>query len=152
MGIPFRDSPLLSLLPRTYFRWDSCWNFPVGASELITFVARSDRFCYSRSAEIPSLGFLLVFPRKGFTLIVCSQGTQFSPVGGLLFFSFLGELHQSSKWKIAYVPLDPVADYIHMLNQNNKETPCWLKNATQLKKFKLKFQTQSSNSNLNFKN
>ena len=23
---------------------------------------------------------------------------------------------QSSKWKIAYVPLDPVADYINMLN------------------------------------
>ena len=70
MGIPFGDSPLLSLVPRTYFRWDSCWNFPAGASELIPFVARSDRFCYSRSVEIPSRGFLLVFPRWGFTLLV----------------------------------------------------------------------------------
>ena len=96
MGIPFGYSPLLSLVPRTYFRWASCWNFPVGASELIPFVACSDRFCYSRSAEIPSQGFLLVFPRWGFTLIVRSQGTQFSPVEGLLFFSFLGELHKES--------------------------------------------------------
>ena len=97
MGIPFGDSPLLLLVPRTYFRWDSCWNYPVGVSELIPFVARSDRFCYLRSAEIPSLGFLLVSPRWGFTLIFCSQGTQFSPVGGLLFVSFLGELHPSLK-------------------------------------------------------
>ena len=65
----------------------------MGASELIPFVARSDRFYYSRSAEISSQVFLLVFPRWGFTLIVRLQGTQFSPVGGLLFFSFLGELH-----------------------------------------------------------
>ena len=93
MGIPFRDSPLLLLVPRTYFRWYSCWNFTVSTSELIPFVARLDRFCYSRSAEIPSRGFLLVFPRWGFTLIFCLQGTQFPPVGGLLFFSFLGELH-----------------------------------------------------------
>ena len=66
----------------------------MGASELIPFVARSDRFCYSRSAEIPSWGFLLVSPCWGFTLIVCLQGIQFSPVGGLLLFSFLGELHE----------------------------------------------------------
>ena len=85
MGIPFGDSPLLSLVPQTYFRWDSCWNLLVGASELIPFVARSDRFCYSQSAEILSRVFLLVFPRWGFTLIFRSQGTQFSPVGGLLF-------------------------------------------------------------------
>ena len=97
MGIPFGDSPLLSLVPRTYFRWDSCWNFPVGALELIPFVARLDRFCYLRSTEIPSQGLLLVLSRWGFTLIFRLQGTQFSPVGGLLFFSFLGELHQSSK-------------------------------------------------------
>ena len=95
MGTPFKDPPLLSLVPRTYFRWYSCWNFPVGASELIPFVTRLDRFCYSRSAEIPSWGFLLVFPRWGFTLIFCSQGTQFSHVGGLLFFSFLGKLNIS---------------------------------------------------------
>ena len=86
---------MLLLVPRTYFRWESCWNFPAGASELIPFVACLDRFCYSRSAEIPSWGCLLVFPCWGFTLIVRLQGTQFSLVGGLLFFSFLGELHYS---------------------------------------------------------
>ena len=95
MGIPFGGSPLFLLVPRTYFRWDSCWNFPVGALGLIPFVARSDCFCYSRSVEITSWGFLLVSPRWGFTLIVRLQGTQFFPVGGLLFYSFLGEIHQS---------------------------------------------------------
>ena len=59
------DSPLLSLVPRTYFCWDYYCNFPVGALELIPFVARSDLFCYTRSAEIPSQVFLLVFPRWG---------------------------------------------------------------------------------------
>ena len=34
------------------------------------------------------------FPPLGFTLLVCSWGTTFSPVGGLLVFSFLGELHE----------------------------------------------------------
>ena len=98
MGIPFGDSPLILLVPRTYFLWDSYWNFPVGASELIPFVACSDRFCYSRSVEIPSRVFLLVFPRMGFTLIVSSQGTKFPPVGGLLFFSFIWELHTTERY------------------------------------------------------
>ena len=35
----------------------------------------------------------LFSPIGGLTLIVCSQGTQFYPVGGLLLFSYLGELH-----------------------------------------------------------
>ena len=116
MGIPFGDSPLLSLVPRNYFHCDSCWNFPAGASELIPFGARSDRFCYSRSPKIPSWGFLLVFPRWDLPELFHSLGTLFPPVGGLLLFSFLGELHQSPKWKIAYVPLGPFANYIHMLN------------------------------------
>ena len=93
MWIPFGDYPLLSLVPRNYFRWDSCWNFPAGASELIPFGARSDRFCYSRSPDIHSWGFLLVFPRWSLPLLFRSLGTPFFPVGGLLFFSFLGELH-----------------------------------------------------------
>ena len=63
--IPFGDSFLLSLVPRNYFRWDLCWNFPAGASELILFGARSDRFWDSQSPEIPSRGFLLVPPCWG---------------------------------------------------------------------------------------
>ena len=63
--IPFGYSSLLSLVPRNYFRWDICWNFHAGASELILFGARLDRFWDSRSPEIPSLGFLLVFTRWG---------------------------------------------------------------------------------------
>ena len=33
------------------------------------------------------------FPPLGFTLLIRLRGTTFSPVGGLLFFSFIGELH-----------------------------------------------------------
>ena len=65
----------------------------MGASELIPFVAHLDRFCYSRTAEIPSQGFLLVFHCWGFTLTVSFDRNSVFPVGGLLFFSFLGELH-----------------------------------------------------------
>ena len=120
MEIPFGYSPLLLLVPRTYFRWASCWNFPVGASELIPFVARSDRFCYSRSAEIPSWGFLLVFPRWGFTLIVCSQGTQFSPVGGLLLLSFLGELHTFS-----FLSFTEYFIFAKFTNSTPRNDPCF---------------------------
>ena len=64
----------------------------MGASELIPFGARSDRLWYLQSPEIPSREFLLS-PPLGFTLIIRSQGTTFSPVGDFLLFSFLGELH-----------------------------------------------------------
>ena len=39
------------------------------------------------------LGIPSCFPLLGFNLIVRSRGTTFSTVGGLLLFSFLGELH-----------------------------------------------------------
>ena len=38
-------------------------------------------------------GITPCFPMLGFTLLICSWGTKFSPVGGLLFFYFLGKLH-----------------------------------------------------------
>ena len=43
-----------------------------------------------------------------------------SPVGDLLFFSFIEEINQSPKDKIAYVPLDPVSDYIYILDLNTR--------------------------------
>ena len=46
-----------------------------------------------------------------------------------------------TKWNIAYVPLDPVAEYIHMLDLNNRLRVGW-KTLPNLK-FKLKFQTQT---------
>ena len=64
---PFGDSYLLLLVPRNYFRSDIRCNFPADASDLILFGARSDLFWDSRSPEIPSQGFLLVFPRWGLT-------------------------------------------------------------------------------------
>ena len=92
MGIPFGDSPLISLVRRNHFRWDSCWNLPAGASELITFGARFGSlllFVIPRDSfsGIPpcftSLGFTLivsfarnsVFPRRGFTVLLLSWGT-----------------------------------------------------------------------------
>ena len=45
------------------------------------------------------------FPLLGFTLIIRSRGTTFSPVGGLLLFFFLGELHQSPNEILPTFPL-----------------------------------------------
>ena len=60
------------------------------------------------------------FPPLGFTLNIRSCGTTFSPVRGLLLFSFLGGIHQSPKDKIAYVPLYPVFDHVHILDLNTR--------------------------------
>ena len=72
--LTFGDPSLLLLVPRNYFRWDLRWNFPSGALELISFGARLDRFWDLRSPDIPSRGFLLVFPRWGLPwLFVCKD-------------------------------------------------------------------------------
>ena len=55
-----------------------------------------------------------------------------------------------NKGQIAYVPLDPVADYVHILDLNTRLRIGW-KTLPNLN-FKLKFQTQISNSNLNLIN
>ena len=54
-----------------------------------------------------------------------------------------------TKWQIVYVPLDPVTDYVHILDLNIRLRVGW-KTLPNLN-FKLKVQTQISNSNLNFK-
>ena len=53
------------------------------------------------------------------------------------------------KYKISYVPLYPVADYIYIADLNTRLSVGW-KTLPNLN-FKLKFQTQISNWNLNFK-
>ena len=60
------------------------------------------------------------FPLLGFTLLICSCGTTYFPVRDLLFFSFLGGLHQSPNDRIAYFTLDPVAAYVHILDLNDR--------------------------------
>ena len=92
MGIPFGDPPLILLVPRNYFCWYSCWNFPAGTLELIPFGARSDGF-FIRNPRRFLLGIPPCFPPLGFTLIVLFARNSVFPVGGLLFFSFLGGLH-----------------------------------------------------------
>ena len=96
------------------------------------------------------MGIPPCFPLLGFTLLIRLCGTTFPPVRGLLKFSSLGELHQSTKDKVAYAPLDPVADYVHILDLSNRLRVGW-KTLPNLN-FKLKLQIQISNSNLNFKN
>ena len=58
-------------------------------------------------------------------------------------------IKQSPKDKIEYVPLDPVADYVHILELNTRLRAGWkmLPNLD----FKLKFQIQISNSNFKLK-
>ena len=60
------------------------------------------------------------FPPLGFSLLIRSCGTTYFPVGDLLYFYFLGELHQSPKDKIAYVTLDPVSDYVYISDLNTR--------------------------------
>ena len=60
--------------------------------ELIPFGAISDRLCDLRFPEIPSRGFLIVSP-VGVYSAYLFMGNYIPPVGGLLLFSFLGELH-----------------------------------------------------------
>ena len=53
------------------------------------------------------------FPLLGFTLIIRLRGTTFSPVGGLLLFSFLGKLHQSLNDRLPTFPsTQPLSTYI----------------------------------------
>ena len=54
-----------------------------------------------------------------------------------------------TKGQISYVPLNPVADYVHILDLNTRPRVGW-KTLPNLN-FKLKLQTEISNSNLNFK-
>ena len=51
---------------------------------------------YPLGFEIPGYSFsgiFLCFPPLGFTLLICSCGATYFPVGYLLYYSFLGELH-----------------------------------------------------------
>ena len=56
---------------------------------------------------------------------------------------------QSLKDKIAYVPLNPVVDYVHILDLNNKLCIGWKTLPNLI--FKLKFQNKISNSNFKLK-
>ena len=95
-------------------------------------------------------GIPLCFSLLGFTMLIRSWGTTYFPVGVLLCLYFLGELHKYPKDKIAYATLDPVADHVYIADLNTR-LRVDLKTLPNLN-FKLKFQTQISNSNLNFRN
>ena len=92
-GFLFAFAGVLGLIPFGA-SLDLRWNFPAGTSELIPFGASLDILW---EFAIPGDSFSRIppcFPLLGFTLIIHLRGTTFSPVGGLLFFSFLGELQQ----------------------------------------------------------
>ena len=68
-----------------------------------------------QSPEIPSRGFLVVLPCWGLIRLLVSGELHF-PRWGFPILLLSWGTPSITKWKIAYVPLDPVADYIHMLN------------------------------------
>ena len=45
------------------------------------------------------------FPLMGFTLLICLRGITWSPIEGLLFFYFLGELNQSPNYRLPTLSL-----------------------------------------------
>ena len=92
-----------------------CWNCPAGTLELILFVLSSDRLWDLGFLGIPSRDYSLfpsvgvysdylfvenyIFPRWGFTILILSWGST-----------------SITKRKIAYVTLNPIYDYVHMLD------------------------------------
>ena len=71
-------------------RSDLRWNFTAGTSELIPFGARSGRLWDLRSPEIPSWGFLLVFPCLGLPRLFVRKELHFPLLGGSYSSPFLG--------------------------------------------------------------
>ena len=96
----------------------------------------------SLGLEIPGYSFSgvpLCFPLLGFTVLTFCVELHISPLGFYYAYPFLGKYINHQKYKISYVPLDPVADYLYTEDLNTRL------------RFKPQFQTQISNSNLNFK-
>ena len=143
------------------FRWhlgiNSFWRQLISLLELSCCHLRINSFWRQLGSPsgfaIPRYSFLGIppcFPPLGLTMLIRSWGTTYFPVGILLYFCFLGELHQSPKEKISYSPLDPVAKYAYIEDLNTRLCVSW-KTLPDLN-FKIKFQTQISNSNLNSRN
>ena len=74
------------------FRWhlriNSVWS---GLGSPLGFAIPVDSFS----------GISPCFPLLGFTLLICSWGSTFSPVGGLLLVYFLGEIHSCDEIPLA---------------------------------------------------
>ena len=93
-----------------------------------------------------------VIPVSVLALLTCPPDTlrNFSSIlGDLVPIANRYFIMEITKWQIAYVPFNPVADFVHMLDLNTWLCVGW-KMLPNLK-FKLKFQSQISDSNLNFK-
>ena len=88
------DSSSILLVPQKliYFgaSLDICWNFTLGTSELIPFGACSDRLWDLQSLNIPSWGFLLVFPCWGLLWLFVHGELHFPPLGIYYSSLFLG--------------------------------------------------------------
>ena len=99
---------------------DLRWNCPAGTLELISFGARSDLLWDLQFPEIPSRGFLLDFPHWGLLcLFVCGE-LNISPLGFYYTSPFFGNYINSPKYNIAYVPLDPVSEYVYIADLNTR--------------------------------
>ena len=81
-------------------------------------------------------GVLLCFSLLGFTMLLLSWGTKrmvkwlngktnISPLGFYYAYPFLGNYINHQKDKIAYVPLDPIADYVYIEDVNTRLRVSW---------------------------
>ena len=114
---------IFPLAPRNYFLLAPTWVF-VGIGDPRRFFS----------------GIPLCFPLLGFTMLLLSWGTKY--------LRFVRNYTNHQKDKIAYVPLDQFSDYVYIVDLNNRLHVGW-KTLPNLNP-KLRFQTQTSNSNLNF--
>ena len=67
-----------------------------------------------------SQGFLLAFPRWGLLCLSFRGETHISLLGFYYASLFLGDYINHQKDKIAYVPLNPVMDYIYIADLNTR--------------------------------
>ena len=88
-----------------------------------------------------SRGQLFCFPLWGFLCFSFLGELHISPLGFYYASPFLGNYINHQKYKIDYVPLDPVADYVHILDLNTRLRVGW-KTLPNLN-FKPKFPTQT---------
>ena len=94
--------------------WDLRWSCPAGTLELIMFGARSDLLWDLKFPEIPSQGFLLVFPRWGLLCLFVFVELHISPLEIYYSSPFLGNYinHQRTRLPKFFLTQSPTT-YIY---------------------------------------
>ena len=94
--------------------WDIHWNFPAGTSELILVGASLDLLWDLRFLDIPSQGFLLVFPRWDLLCLFVCVELHIYPLGIYYNSPFLGNYinHQRTRKPMFFSTQSPTT-YIY---------------------------------------